>query len=290
MPNNVLTRQAVNNQPHRVNELLDLNPNIDLRRRRQINHTSTELTSLLTHRNSNLHAFNIHLKPAVVNDLVVINTPVNTEFPTMNTDSRKIDRLVDKTSKFNGRNSEEFIEDLKFAREYLTNASDEKAFVKAVVHWNINPRDIKFEWNKFNDIETLIKEVKAYASNGSITYHDLYAELSLMKQDPTDSVQDFASRIQSMVRKIKDLKLDDCESDDDFKSFEKKLSEKATDRFRKGLKKEIKYELKDKDNFHDLVFDAKQIESENEKSLKKPQDYPKYCENSFSKFEKKTIC
>ena len=177
----------------------------------------------------------------------------------MNTENKNINRLVDKTHKFNGKNVDEFIEDLEFAKNYL-NSDEEKRFVQAVVHYNVNSRDIKFDYKNFETITQLINEVRSYASSGVAGYESLWGQLEYVQQDPSDTVQDFASKIQGFVKKIKELKLEENPPTAEFDRFSERLNKHAIDNFKHGLKKEIRYELGNYENFHDLVFDARRIE------------------------------
>lgn len=180
----------------------------------------------------------------------------------MSIDQKRIDRLVDKTHKFTGKNVEEFIEDLKFAKDYLSGSEEEKQYVKAVVHWNVNPKDCKFDWNNFDTIDKLIKEVKLY-SNGGFT-DDIYqciSDLGFLQQNPSDTVQTFVTKIQSLVKKIRDLKIEEGISKEQGEIFENDLAKKATAQFLNGVKRDIRMELKDSDSFEQLVINAKKIEA-----------------------------
>ena len=56
----------------------------------------------------------------------------------MGSENKNLKMLIDKTRKFNGKNVDEFIDDLEFEKLYLDKAEDEKAYIKAIVHWNVN--------------------------------------------------------------------------------------------------------------------------------------------------------
>ena len=196
---------------------------------------------------------------------------------------------------FDEERPEPFIQSLKFIKQYVPERQ-EKEFIQFVVHDRVQLTDWSIDPCKFDTIEQFIKAIREYGPKQK-NIHELYGDLSLIKQKPHETKREFSGRVHKIIDKIKDVMIANGTLDED------ELQDNLAKYFKKGLRKEIRYELPAGDDFVLLFNTAREIESEinaesDEKSFKRVSFTPReeqkikllYCQICRDPFHEALFC
>ena len=189
-----------------------------------------------------------------------LTTPTSPDTMTLHTELY-IEKLIDKCPTFKGDNKEEFIDCLNYLKDKVKD--HEESFVKGIAHWKIKLKD-GFEWTKLDKLDDLISDIKAYGNDGKIDRFQNMAELATMKQEPFESVKEFAGKIRIMVKKITNQLEELHLPKDHLKIQVADIRELGSKSFKNGLQSKIRFELStDTTDFETVLNRAKEIEARN---------------------------